>query len=77
MTLGDNGTDNAVALGVTMPMADGELVAAIDSGDAITDETNIGFHKSLSKNMYAGVEYTSFDDDAVDDAIGAYLGMTF
>lgn len=77
LTLGDNGTDNAIGLAVTVPMAGGELVAAIDTGDAIVDETNIGFHKSLSENMYAGVEFTTWDSNAVDDMIGAYLGMTF
>jgi hypothetical protein len=76
LTIGDNGTDTASAIGVTLPLMGGELVAAVDTGDAINDETNIGFHKSLSKNMYTGVEFTTWDD-INDDMIGAYLGMTF
>lgn len=76
LTLADDGTDTATSIGVTVPMAGGELVAAVDTGDSIDDETNIGFHKSLSKSMYAGIEFTTWDV-ADDDMIGAYLGMTF
>ena len=75
-TLGDNGTDDASAIAVTVPLGGGSLVAAYDSGDAVDDETNIGYMMSLSDNMYAGIEFTSYDVDP-DDFMGVYLGMTF
>lgn len=76
LTFADDGTDTATSVGVTIPMAGGELVAAVDTGDSIDDETNIGFHKNLSKSIYGGIEYTSWDE-APDDMIGVYLGATF
>ena len=77
LTFGDGvSADSTVGVGVIIPMAGGELVAAVDTGDGIDDETNIEFHKSLSENMYAGIEFTTWDVDP-DDMVGIYLEMTF
>ena len=80
LTFADNGAaaDNtAFAIAVTLEnLAGGTLMAGLDSGDALADEINIEFTRSLSDEVFTGVQFTS-TDGANDDVISAYLGYNF
>jgi predicted porin len=75
-TMADNGTDNAIAVALKMPLAGGSFRVGVDQGDAVDDTTHLQFTKSLSKSVYTGVEFASVDGDE-DDMIAGWIGMNF
>lgn len=81
LTMGDNGTDDAMAIAYAMPLAGGTIKVGMDMGDALDTPdgdttTNLQFDKSLSKAVYTGVQFSSVDG-VEDDLIQGWLGYKF
>lgn len=82
LTVGDDGTDNAMAIAYSMPLAGGTVKIGVDQGDALANAagddtvTNLEFDKNLGKATYYGVQFSD-DQRQNDSLVQAILGYKF